>query len=79
MLSKDILGNHHSYYYICFIVYYRGDTVISLAGTISFPLVNYLKAATGQTKPVATKLNATGTSMIISFSVGFSVPLANST
>jgi hypothetical protein len=58
------------------IFYYRGETVISFSGAISLPLVNSLKAAIGHTKPVATKLNATGTSIIISFSVGLSVPLA---
>jgi hypothetical protein len=50
--------------------------VISLSGAINLPLVNSLKAAIGQTKPVATKLSATGTSIIIYFSVGLSVPLA---
>ena len=50
-----------------FIFYYLGETVISSSRAINLPLVNSLKAATGQTKPVATKLSATGTSIIISF------------
>ena len=62
-----------------FYFYYRGETVISFSGAISLPLVNSLKAATGQTKPVVTKLSATGTSMMISFSVGLSVVRANRT
>jgi hypothetical protein len=60
-------------------MYYLGETVISSAGTISLPLVNSLKAENGQMKPVETKLKATGTSIIISFSVGLSVCLANCT
>lgn len=56
---------------------YRGETVISSAGAIRFPLVNSLNAEIGQMNPVVTKLNATGTSIIISFSVGFSDFLAN--
>lgn len=52
---------------------YLGETVISSSGVIKFPLVNSLKADKGQTNPVVTKLKATGTSIIISFSVGLSV------
>jgi hypothetical protein len=51
---------------------YLGDTVISSAGAIKLPLVNSLNAEKGHIKPVVTKLNATGTSMMISFSVGLS-------
>jgi hypothetical protein len=58
---------------------YRGDTVISLASAIKFPLVNSLKADIGQINPVVTKLKATGTSIIISFSVGLSAVRANRT
>ena len=76
---KDILEDRYSYEYITLINYYLGETVISSAGAINLPLVNSLKAAKGQTYPVATKLKATGTSIIISFSVGFSLPLANCT
>lgn len=79
VLLKGILESYYPWYIICFILDYLGDTVISSAGTISLPLVNSLNAATGQTNPVATKLSATGTSIIISFSVGLSVPLANNT
>ena len=61
------------------VIYYLGETVISSAGAISLPLVNSLNAANGQTNPVATKLSATGTFIIISLSVGLSVPLANCT
>lgn len=75
-LLKDILESYYPYVSIFFYFYYRGETVISFSGAISLPLVNSLKAATGQTKPVVTKLSATGTSIIISFSVGLSVPLA---
>ena len=58
-------------------IYYLGETVISSAGAIKFPLVNSLKAEKGHMKPVETKLSATGTSIIISFSVGLSAVLAN--
>ena len=76
---KDIFEDRYSYYGIGYINYYLGETVISSAGAINLPLVNSLKAAKGQTYPVATKLSATGTSIMISFSVGFSLPLAKST
>lgn len=56
---------------------YLGDTVISSADAINFPLVNSLKAEKGHMNPVDTKLKATGTSIIISFSVGLSAVLAN--
>ena len=62
-----------------FINYYLGETVISSAGAINLPLVNSLKAEKGQINPVAYKLKATGTSIIISFSVGLSAVLANRT
>jgi hypothetical protein len=56
---------------------YLGEIVISSADAIRLPLVNSLNAEKGHTKPVATKLNATGTSIIISFSVGLSDVLAH--
>lgn len=51
---------------------YLGDIVISSAGAIKLPLVNSLNAEKGHINPVVTKLNATGTSIMISFSVGLS-------
>jgi len=58
-------------------VIYLGDIVTSSAGAIKLLLVNSLKAVKGHIKPVVTKLKATGTSIIISFSVGLSVVLAH--
>lgn len=75
---KKLLSIVKRFYFMLKVVY-LGDTVISLASAIKFPLVNSLKAETGQINPVVTKLKATGTSIIISFSVGLSDVRANKT
>lgn len=50
---------------------YLGETVISPAGTINEPFLRALTAAMGHVRPLVVSLRARGTSMIISFSVGF--------
>lgn len=76
---KKLLSIVEALFYVKFIKFYLGDTVISLSSANNLPLVNSLKAETGQMKPVVTKLNATGTSKMISFSVGLSVVRAYKT
>jgi hypothetical protein len=50
---------------------YLGETVISPAGTINEPFLRALTAAMGHVRPLVVNLRARGTSMMISFSVGF--------
>jgi hypothetical protein len=52
---------------------YLGETVISPAGTINEPFLRALTAAMGHVRPLVVNLRARGTSMMISFSVGFFV------
>ena len=50
---------------------YRGETVMLEFFSTNFPLLNSPNAARGQVNPFHMMLTAKGTSIIISFSVGF--------